>query len=79
MSGAASLPVQTVGLVGRRSQAVLEHDGHQLVDAPGRLLLAKVEGLVAPERLAKDEHGVRVGRLHSLAKHKQNNKVVQNN
>lgn len=64
--GAGHLAVERVGLLGRRGEAVAQHDGDEVLDALRGALHAEVEGLGGGERFAEDHHGLDVGVLKGL-------------
>lgn len=63
---ATHLAVQRVGLLRRRDEAVLQHNGDQVMDLLSGALRAKVEGLFRSKGLPQDENGIQVGILHGL-------------
>lgn len=74
--GAAHLPVEGVGFLGRRRQSLPQHHGDEAVDALGGALSSEVEGLGGGEGLPEDHHCVHVGVLHRLITRHQRAKTL---
>lgn len=64
--GAGHLAVERVGLLGRRGEAVAQHDGYKALNALGGALRTEVEGLRGGEGFTQDHHCLHVGILEGL-------------
>lgn len=69
--GAGHLAMEGVGLLGRRGQAVAQHDGDEALDALGGALDAKVKGLSRGKGFTENHDSLHMSILEGLVGSKE--------